>query len=376
MQNRYITVILAFLILLTAGCISINRPWKKVESLPLDQVQLPDGFQIELYAKDVANARSMTWGDEGTLFVGTRSEGKVYALRDEDGDFKADKLYTLAADLEMPNGVAFYEGALYVAGVDRIWRLKDIESKLENPPALEVVTDVLPDKKWHGWKYIQFGPDQKLYVPVGAPCNVCEEENTQFATIMRMNPDGSELEVFASGIRNSVGFDWHPQTQELWFTNNGRDMLGEDIPSDELNRAYVQGLHFGFPYCHQGDILDPKFGEDRICEDFEAPVQKLGPHVAALGMKFYDGKMFPSTYQSSIFIAEHGSWNRKEPSGYRITRVPLSDNQSQGYEVFAEGWLSEGTAWGRPVDILEMEDGSILVSDDHANAIYRISYNK
>ncbi|MEL6629021.1 MAG: sorbosone dehydrogenase family protein [Bacteroidota bacterium] len=364
------------LLLLLGGCISVNRPWKTVEKLPLESIQLPEGFRIELFAEGVVNARSMAWGENGTLFVGTRSEGKVYALEDQNEDGKPDKMHVLASDLVMPNGVAFYKGDLYIAGVDRVWRMKNIEGKLDDPPALEVVTDAFPNKKWHGWKYIRFGPDQKLYVPVGAPCNVCEEENPQFASIMRMNPDGSELEVFASGIRNSVGFDWHPETDELWFTNNGRDMLGDDVPSDELNRAFQKDLHFGFPYCHQGDVLDPKFGKEQSCASFEAPVQKLGAHVAALGMKFYEGAMFPTAYQSSVLIAEHGSWNKKEPSGYRITRVPLDGNQSQGYEVFAEGWLKDGVAWGRPVDILEMRDGSILVSDDHADVIYRISFNK
>jgi glucose/arabinose dehydrogenase len=234
----------------------------------------------------------------------------------------------------------------------------------------------------HGWKFIAFGPDGKLYVPVGGPCNVCDrtDEDPRYASITRMNPDGSDLEVFASGIRNSVGFDWHPATNELWFTSNGRDGLGDETPPDVLNRADRQGLHFGFPYCHGGNLPDPQFGEERPCANFSRPALGLGPHVAALGMRFYTGDMFPERYRNQIFIAEHGSWNRSPAAGhtgYRLMVVRLNGNRAVDYEVFAEGWLrDDNTAWGRPVDVLVMPDGALLLADDRAGVIYRISYSR
>jgi glucose/arabinose dehydrogenase len=239
-----------------------------------------------------------------------------------------------------------------------------------------VVNDQFPSDRHHGWKYIAFDPDGMLYVPVGAPCNVCEKADERYATIMKMRPDGSHLEVFARGIRNSVGFDWHPESGELWFTNNGRDWMGDDLPPDTLHHAPEKGLHFGFPYCHGGDIPDPKYGKKRNCNEFTPPAMNLDPHVAALGMKFYTGGMFPKEYRNQIFIAEHGSWNRTVPIGYRITLVRLKGNRAVSYEVFAEGWLQGEKAWGRPVDILVMPDGALLVSDDRAGAIYRISYGE
>lgn len=239
-----------------------------------------------------------------------------------------------------------------------------------------MVNGSFPAETHHGWKYIAFGPDDKLYVPVGAPCNICESKDERFASIMRMNPDGTELEVFASGIRNTVGFTWHPETRDLWFTDNGRDWLGDNLPPCELNRASKQGLHFGYPYCHGGSITDPEFGSKRPCTEFTPPVQNLGPHVAPLGVIFYTGNMFPPEYKNRIFIAEHGSWNRSKKSGYRLTTVSLNETQlSDGYQPFAEGWLPEnGKVWGRPVAILQMPDGSLLVSDDFADCIYRITY--
>ncbi|HTY79355.1 MAG TPA: PQQ-dependent sugar dehydrogenase, partial [Candidatus Bathyarchaeia archaeon] len=242
------------------------------------------------------------------------------------------------------------------------------------PPKPVVVTDRLPKDRHHGWKFIAFGPDGKLYVPVGAPCNICEPDPDRYANIMRMNPDGSELETFARGVRNTVGFDWDPRTREMWFTDNGRDWLGDDAPPDELNHAPRAGMHFGFPYCHGGTISDPEFGRRRPCADFTAPAQNLGPHVASLGMRFYTGAQFPTAYRNQIFIAEHGSWNRSRKIGYRVTLVRLENGRAVAYEPFATGWLRGEDPWGRPADVLVMPDGSLLVSDDYAGAIYRISY--
>ena len=320
------------------------------------------------------NARSLALGEGGTVFVGTRSEGSVYALVDGDADHKAEKVVRLADGLFAPNGVAFRDGALYVAEIHRILRFDDIEARLDNPPQPVVVNGGLPTDRWHGWKFIGFGPDGKLYVPVGAPCNVCTRADERYASLLRMNADGSEVEVFARGIRNTVGFDWHPHTKELWFTDNGRDNLGDDVPPDELNRAPQAGLHFGFPYCHAGRIPDPEFGRSRPCGDFTGTAQELGPHVAAVGMRFYTGTMFPAAYRNQIFIAEHGSWNRSDPIGYRISLVRLKDNAPISYEVFAQGWLQGRSAWGRPADVLVMPDGALLVSDDRADVVYRISY--
>jgi len=344
-------------------------------SLPFE-ISLPPGFKIEIYARDVPNARSMALSPNGTLFVGTRTEGNLYAIRDLDQDYLADEVIILRQGMNSPNGVAFREGALYVSEINRILRYDDIEAHLAKLPQPVIVTNAFPNQGTHGWKFIRFGPDDKLYVPVGAPCNVCDIENTGFGSITRMNPDGSDLELFAVGIRNSVGFDWQPETGELWFTDNGRDQLGDDLPPDELNHAPELGMHFGFPYCHGGAVPDPELGQDRSCEEFRRPAMPLGPHVAALGMRFYTGSMFPDEYRSQIFIAEHGSWNRSTPIGYRLMLVRLENNEAISYEVFAEGWLRGGQAWGRPVDLQVMPDGSLLVSDDFGGAIYRITYQE
>ncbi|MBK9018015.1 MAG: sorbosone dehydrogenase family protein [Saprospiraceae bacterium] len=345
----------------------------------LSKITLPPGFKIEVYADQVENARSMTLTPGGTLFVGTRDKGSVYALRDEDGDMRAEKKYVLAEGLNMPNGVAFRNGDLYVAEISRIIKFTDIENNLANPPQPVVVYDKYPTDGHHGWKYIAFGPDGKLYVPVGAPCNICnkEKDNEIYASITRLNPDGTGLEVVQHGIRNTVGFAWHPQTGKLWFTDNGRDQMGEDVPADELNYAATDGQHFGYPFCHQGDVPDPEYGKGRNCSEFVAPAQKLGPHVAALGMEFYQGKQFPKEYQNQVLIAEHGSWNRKKKSGYRVMMVNIDGEKGTSYKPLAEGWLDEATddVWGRPVDLEHMPDGSLLVSDDFAGAIYRISYD-
>ena len=346
----------------------------------LETLTLPEGFSIEIYTADVPNARQMSLSPNGTLFVSSRRAGNIYAVLDRDGDQSADRVFTIDSDLNMPNGVAFRDGALYVAEVNRVLRYDEIESNLATPPEPIVVNDSFPTERAHGWKFIAFGPEGRLYVPVGAPCNVCdnEESDPRFASILSMQPDGSDIQVYARGIRNSVGFAWHPETQELWFTNNGRDQLGDSQPSDTLNHAPESGLHFGFPFCHQGNIQDPDFNA-RSCDEFRPPAQKLGPHVASLGMRFYTGDMFPSMYHHQIFIAEHGSWNRTPEAGhtgYRLTVATLNGNRVTGYEVFAEGWLdASNEAWGRPVDVQVMPDGALLVSDDQVGAIYRIFYS-
>lgn len=338
-------------------------------------IKLPQGFKIELYASDIPNARSMALSSSGILFVGTRNAGKVYALLDNNKDYKVDEVFTVASGLDMPNGVALKDGDLYVAEVSRIIKFPDIESNFKNNPAYTVIRDDFPKDRSHGWKFIKFGPDGKLYVPVGAPCNIClRKDDPRYASITRMNADGSNFEIFASGIRNTVGFDWHPVTKELWFTDNGRDMLGDNIPPDELNSAPTLGLHFGYPFLHGKNILDPEFGTQADTSQLTKPVQELGPHVAALGMEFYTGDMFPPEYNNQIFIAEHGSWNRSEKIGYRVTLVKLNGNKAISYEPFAEGWLKGDNVSGRPVDVEVMPDGSMLVSDDYADCIYRITY--
>jgi glucose/arabinose dehydrogenase len=341
--------------------------------LPLDNIKLPARFHVSIFA-EVPNARSMTLGSKGTVFVGNRSGDSVYAVVDADADGKADHVYAIAAGLDSPNGVAFRDGALYVAENSRILRFDEIEKNLTRPPKPVVVNDTYPKDRSHGWKFIAFGPDGKLYVPVGAPCNICERSEPIYASITRSNPDGTGREVFAHGVRNTVGFDWHPRTSELWFTDNGRDWMGDDMPADELNRAHQKGMHFGYPYIHQGDVPDPEYGKGKKPDEFTPPVRKLGPHVAALGMRFYTGRMFPEDYRGQIFIAEHGSWNRSTPIGYRVSLVKLSGSQAVSYEPFAEGWLQGRRAWGRPVDVLVMPDGALLVSDDKAGVIYRIAY--
>ena len=336
----------------------------------LSDIRLPDGFSIELWSDEVPNARSLALGDNGTVFVATRRDGRVFALTSQDNG--PPVVVTVIADLKMPNGVAFHGGSLYVAELKRILRFDNIEENLDSIPEPVIVVDGLPEETHHGWRYIGFGPDDRLYVNIGAPCNICERPG--FGQILRMNVDGSEREVYAEGVRNSVGLAWHPETSELWFTDNGRDMLGDNTPAGELNHAPEIGLHFGFPYCHSGDVSDPDFGDKHDCSEFTAPAQKLGPHVAPLGLRFYTGDMFPPEYRNQIFIAEHGSWNRSEKIGYRITLVRMERGQPAGYETFADGWLQGDEASGRPVDLLFLEDGSMLVSDDKSGHIYRISY--
>lgn len=344
------------------------------DELPLEQIQLKPGFQIDIFADKLTDARSLALGAKGTVFVGTRTKGNVYALVDEDKDHRADKTYTLAEGLFMPNGVAFRDGALYLAEVNRVLRYDAIEDRLDNPPDPVVVLDGLPRDKHHGWKFIRFAPDGRLYVPIGAPCNICNPEDPRYAAISRVNADGSGFEVFAHGVRNTVGFDWHPRTGELWFTDNGRDWLGDESPPDELNHAPRAGMHFGYPYCHGDDIADPQFGKEKDCSQYIPPAQPLVAHAGVVGMRFYTGRMFPDEYRNQILLVEHGSWNRKDKVGYRVMLVRLKDDKPASYEPFAEGWLQGNEVWGRPVDVQVMPDGSLLVSDDHADAVYRISY--
>jgi glucose/arabinose dehydrogenase len=359
------------LAMLALGCCGASI----AQSLPIDRVKLPPGFTIDVLAR-VPSAREMTFGANGTLFVGS-VRGQVVAIEHAISRDAAQRpvVHTIASGLREPAGVAFHDGSLYVSAVSRILRFDDIERRLADPPAPRVVSDRFPTEGSHGRKFIAFGPDGKLYVPVGAPCNICEPDPDRYANIMRMNADGSGLETFARGIRNSVGFDWHPRTRELWFTSNGRDLLGDDSPPDTLNRASRAGENFGYPYCHAGTIPDPDFGSKRPCNTFQPPAQKLGPHVAALGMRFYTGTQFPERYRGQIFIAEHGSWNRSKKIGYRVTLVRLdASGNAIGYEPFAEGWLQGETAWGRPSDVQVAPDGSLLIADDTAGAIYRVRY--
>ena len=338
------------------------------QSLPVSALKLPPGFEIELFAR-VPNARQMALGRH-TLFVGSMRAGKVYAI-----PLKGErKPLVIAAGLNLPVGVAFRDGDLYVSAVSRILRLRNIEARLGKPSSPEIVSGAYPIDTHHGWKFIAFGPDGRLYVPVGAPCNICEPDPDRYATITALDVVSGKVEVVARGVRNTVGFDWQPQSGDLWFTDNGRDWMGDDAPPDELNRLSRPGQHFGFPYCHGGTISDPEFARARRCAEFVPPVQNLGAHVASLGMRFYTGTAFPERYRNAIFIAEHGSWNRSSKIGYRVSVVRLQDNQAVSFEPFISGWLQNEVAWGRPADVLVMPDGSLLVSDDHAGAIYRVVY--
>lgn len=339
----------------------------------LDRIDLPEGFEISYFSRAIPGARSLALGKRGTVFVGTRGEGRVYALVDRNGDGRADQRFVIADHLDMPNGVAFYQGALYVAENRRVIRFSQIEKHLAGLPKPEVIYDKLPGERHHGWRYLAFGPDGWLYVSIGAPCNICDA-GLPFAAIHRMKPDGSDVQVYAEGVRNSVGFTWHPESHVMWFTDNGRDWMGKDMPPDELNRAALRGLHFGYPYRHGKNIPDPEFGHKAPARMFTPPALGLDAHVASLGLRFYTGSVFPKRYRNRLFIAEHGSWNRIIPVGYRIVTVRVKNGKATGKEVFASGWLRRGRKWGRPVDLLVIPDGSLLVSDDLQGAVYRIRY--
>ena len=339
------------------------------QELPLPSLQLASGFSIEIYAR-VPGARSLALGPPGVVFVGTRDEGKVYALVNR-------QLRTLASGLQWPNGVAYHDGTLYVAERSRILRFDGIDAWLKEEirpqaPVPSVVTDALPRESGHGWKFLRLGPDGKLYFGIGAPCNVCLRDDP-FATLARVDPRDGKLEIVARGIRNTVGFDWHPVTRELWFTDNGADQLGDDVPSDELNRVTALGQHFGYPFCHAGDVPDPRFGKDRPCSAFVPPVHRFGAHVAALGMRFLSGSAAPEPLRGKIVVAEHGSWNRSQPVGYRVVVVDPAGKAPE--TTLVGGWLRGDRAWGRPVDVELLPDGSLLVSDDDAGAVYRVRFS-
>lgn len=340
------------------------------DRLPVDKLRVPKGFRVEVFAAGVPDARSLRIGDNGTVFVGSRRLGKVHAVVTRDGK---REVKPLLEGLHRPNGLAYHNGTLYVAELAKIWRYDNIEKTLDQPDG-KVIYDNLPTDEPHGWKFIAVGPDNKLYVPVGAPCNICEPSQAH-AQIRRINLDGSGMEVVARGVRNTVGFDWHPGSRQLFFTDNGRDWMSEDVPHDELNRVTRTGEHFGFPFCHQGNLGDTEFGWGRSCAETAAPIGLLGPHSAALGMRFYTGSMFPAEYRNAIFIARHGSWNKTTKTGGDIVVVKLNrDGTVRSMEPFMTGFIENNAYLGRPVDVQMMKDGSLLVSDDYAGAIYRISY--
>lgn len=362
--------LLGGLIMMNSACGGSGGP------VDLSGIRLPPGFSIAVYSEQVPGARSMTLADDGTVYVGTLSEGKVYALRDANGDGKAEPPQTVASGLNAPNGVAWLGGALYLAEVSRISRLDAAALRGTLPATPRVLYDGYPADRHHGWKYLRAGPDGKLYTAVGAPCNVCQPDRPIYGTLTRLDPDGKNLEIYARGLRNSVGFDWHPLTRELWLTDNGRDWLGDDRPPDELNHAPKAGMHFGFPHCFGKDIADPEFGRAAPCSQFTPPAWSFPAHVAALGLCFYTGTAFPADYRQQLFVAQHGSWNRSRPQGYRVALVRFAEGQPVAEEAFAEGWLKpDGQVTGRPVDVLPMPDGALLVSDDQAGVVYRITYH-
>jgi glucose/arabinose dehydrogenase len=360
------------LLLFTSVCQAVLPAHQAV----LAKLHLPPGFKISIYAENLPTARSLALGDNGVVFVGSR-DGEVYALRDVDGDGYAEQRYVLAEKLYMPNGVAYKDGALYVAEVQRIIRFDNIVQKLSNPPAPVVIFDHFPTDRMHGWKYLRFGPDGKLYTAVGAPCNICQPDKPIYASLLRLNADGSGLEILASGIRNSVGFDWQPDSGNLYFNDNGRDYLGDDAPPEELNLWSHPGQDFGYPYCHGGDIADPQYGNAGSCSNSVAPAWKYKAHIAPLGMRFYTGNQFPDSYRQQLFVAEHGSWNRTIPQGYQIAVIHFAGGKPVSEEAFISGWLTaDNQVLGRPVDILQLADGSLLISDDKLGLIYRLEYKK
>lgn len=341
----------------------------------LSQLHVPAGFNVSIFADNVPNARSLALGDNGVVFVGSGREGKVYALQDADHDGIAEQRHIIAENLTMPNGVAYKDGALYVTEISRILRYDHINQQLANQPKPVVIYDHLPSDKHHGWKYLRFGPDNKLYTAVGAPCNICKPDQDIYASLVRLNPDGSDFEIIAHGIRNTVGFDWQADTNALFFTDNGRDHLGEDVPHDELNQWSGKGEHFGYPFCHGGEIPDPELSAGRKCAEFTGPVWQFKAHVAPLGIRFYQGKQFPSEYQKQLFVAQHGSWNRTEPQGYKVVVVKFKQGKAVAEQDFITGWLqADGSAVGRPVDILALPEGSLLISDDKLGVVYKVSY--
>lgn len=343
--------------------------------IPLDRIKVPPGFKVELWAHGMPGVRMMTRGTKGTIWAGTRAIGRVYEIKDR-GTHREHRI--LAEKLVQPNGVAFLAGNLYVIAINRVFRYDGIEDNPDVKPVELTAQFKLPPEVHHNWKFIAFGPDNRLYVQVGAPCNVCEVSE-EYAQIRRYSADGSNMEVVARGVRNTVGFDFHPRTGELWFTDNGRDWMGENIPEDELNRVSKIGEFFGFPWCHAQGIPDPDVKKKNPCKGVTRPVALLGPHAGALGMRFYTGKMFPKEYQDSIFIARRGSWNRAELFGFDVVNVRVTpDGRNARVIPFMTGFMDakENKFWGRPVDVLQLPDGSLLVSDEQVGAIYRVTYSK
>jgi glucose/arabinose dehydrogenase len=344
-----------------------------VDKLPTAKLKVPAGFNIEVYAAGMANARSLAEGDKGTVFVGSRLVGNVYAIANKDGK---RSVKVLASGLHRPNGVAFRNGTLYIAELSKVSKIDKVEDSLDSPAKLTMIYDNLPKDEAHGWKFIAIGPDNKLYVPVGQPGNNVLHDDAH-GQIRRMNLDGSGVEVVARGVRNTVGFDWNPETKQLYFTDNGRDWMSEDVPEDELNRVTKVGEHFGAPYCLQGNISDPEFGWGHSCSEFTPPVGLMGPHSASLGMRFYTGSMFPKSYKNAIIVARHGSWNRSKKVGGDVVVVKLNkDGTVKSMEPLITGFLEDNKYIGRPVDVLQMKDGSLLVSDDWNGAVYRVTYGK
>jgi glucose/arabinose dehydrogenase len=343
------------------------------DKLPTAKLKVPPGFNIEVYAAGMANARSLALGDKGTVFVGSRLVDKVYAVVNKDGQ---RSVKVLASGLYRPNGVAFHNGTLYIAELSQVSKIDKVEDNLDNAPKPTVIYDKLPKDEAHGWKFIAIGPDNKLYVPVGQPGNNVLHDDAH-GQIRRMNLDGSGAEVVAYGVRNSVGFDWNPENKQMYFTDNGRDWMSEDVPQDELNRVTKVGEDFGAPYCYQGNISDPEFGWGHSCSEFTPPVGLMGPHTASLGMRFYTGNMFPKSYKNAIIVARHGSWNRSNKAGGDVVVVKLNkDGTVKSIEPLITGFLENNNYLGRPVDVMQMKDGSILVSDDWNGAVYRVSYGK
>jgi glucose/arabinose dehydrogenase len=342
------------------------------DKVPVDKLKVPKGFKVEVYASGIPNARALRLGDKGTVFVSNRTLDKLYAVVDKGGK---REVKVIAKELYRPNGIALHNGTLYIAELSQISKIEKIEDNLDNTPKPTVIYSDLPKDEPHGWKYLTVGPDNKLYFNVGAPCNICMPPETH-AQIRRINLDGSGVEVVARGVRQIVGMDWHPTLKQLYFTENARDWMSEELPNDKLNRLTQPGKeNFGYPYCHQGNVPDPEFGWGHSCDEFTKPVALLGPHSAPLGIKFYTGNAFPAEYRGQAFIARHGSWNKSKKIGGDIVVAKLNkDGTLKSLDTFLTGFLQDNNYVGRPVDLLVMKDGSLLISDDYAGAIYRVSY--
>jgi glucose/arabinose dehydrogenase len=344
--------------------------------IPINKLKLPPGFKIEVWATGMPGARAMALGDNGKVYIGTRAIGRVYEVTD-NGKERTSRV--VVDKLVQPAGVAFNNGSLYVMAIDKVLRFDGIDKNASVTPVDLTAIFNLPPEQHHNWKYIAFGPDGKLYVPFGAPCNICEPPTAEYAQIRRYNPDGSGMEVLATGVRNTVGFDWHPTTKQLWFTNHGRDWMGDNTPNDTLNLMSKTGLNFGFPYCHQGNLPDNVITKANACQGVEQPIALMGPHVATMGIKFYTGNMFPPEYKDAALIARKGSWNRNQKVGFDVVMVKAgNDGKNPKITPFITGFMNpaDQSFWGRPAYLMQMTDGSMLVSDEQLGAIYRVTYSK